>query len=103
MVSTKCHQYNHGCRREAHGAYRIGDHVLAYCDDHPLPPTAPACAVRGHDHATTLVSAHVQASTGAIGFTWECPSTHAYRWFALAGNPVSNTVRQTRPRYGWKA
>ena len=71
------------------------------------PANTPACTVRGHQHPVRLVSTHVQETTGALAFTWECPGG-GYRWFQLAshnldGRALSDLTRQSRPRHGWKS
>jgi hypothetical protein len=66
-------------------------------------PGSPRCPIARHDHALRLVKIHASVY-GELASTWECP-LGMYRWFQLGtkwGQPVSDAIRQRRPRFGWR-
>lgn len=68
------------------------------------PADFPACPIRGHDHALTLVERLVQDDTGKVAYTVACPAGW-YRFFYVeevyARLGAEALVKIRRPRGGW--
>lgn len=59
------------------------------------------CNVRGHNHNLNLIRKVIQKETLRAAELMECP-TGNYRWLVFEGRPVEESIRFSKPRFGWK-